>query len=142
MTILLISCCNFVYDYTEKLISIYFINSLSSKLLLNKNTKKRKRSYSNMSKVNISKISKSKIIESNIEHEKSNNYLITRNSSNKLNILTPNKKNYLNLNYIPKISRFQEHATYKNDFYSLNILKNISNKNNNIVNNDNNNNNK
>ena len=142
MTILLISCCNFVYDYTEKLISIYFINSLSSKLLLNKNMNKRKRSYSNMTKVNISKISKSKIIESNIEHEKSNNYLITRNSSNKLNILTPNKKNYLNLNYIPKISRFQEGATYKNDFYSLNILKNISNKSNNIVNNDNNNNNK
>ena len=104
--------------------------------------KKRKKYYSNMTKVNISKISKSKIIESINENEKSNNYLITRNSSNKLNILTPNKKNYLNLNYIPKISRFQEGAAYKNDFYSLNILKNISNKSNNIINNDNNNNNK
>ena len=129
MSVILISCFNFVYDYTAKLIRIYFNNSLSSKLILNKAIRKRKRSYSCTSKVNISKFSKNIIIESNNnENEKSNNYLMSSNSNNRLNILNPKKKNYLNLNYIPKISRFQEGAAFKNDFYSLNILKNISNK--------------
>ena len=111
--------------------------------------KKRKKSYTNSSKLNISKYSRNKIKESdnnnnnNNENEKSNNYLISSTSNIKLNITSSSKKNYLNLNYIPKISRFQEGAAYKNDFYSLQILKNISNKimqsfsSNNIINNKN-----
>ena len=130
MTILLISCFNFVVDYSAKLIKIYFNDSLSSKLIFNKTMKKRKKSYTNNgSKLNISKYSKNKIKESNNnENEKSNNYLISSTSNIKLNITSSNKKNYLNLNYIPKIARFHEGASYKNDFYSLKILKNISNK--------------
>ena len=130
MTILLISCFNFIVDYSYKLLKIYFNNSLSSKLILNKTVKKSKKSYYNCSKLNISKYSKNKIKDNNNnnEHEKSNNYLVSSTSNIKLNITSSNKKNYLNLNYIPKISRFQEGAAYKNDFYSLQILKNISNK--------------
>ena len=68
-----------------------------------------------------------KIVESfNNENEKSNNSLMARDSYNKLNLINKNNRNYLNLNYVPKISRIQEGA-YKNDFFSLQILKNINN---------------
>ena len=130
MTILLITCFNFIVDYSTKLLKIYFNNSLSSKLIFNKTMKKRKKSYNNnASKLNISKYSKNKIKENNNnENEKSSNYLMSSTSNIKLNIISSNKKNYLNLNYIPKITRFHEGASYKNDFYSSQILKNISNK--------------
>ena len=126
LTIILISSFTFVCDYALKLIRLYFNNSLSSKLILNRTIKKKKRPYLDVSKINSSKNSKNRMIDSsNVEIEKSNNYLISGNSFNKANIISTKKKNYLNLNYIPKISRFQEGA-YKNDFYSLKILKDIN----------------
>jgi hypothetical protein len=132
LAIILISCFNFIFDYTSKLIRIYFHRSLSSKLILNKQNKKRKKSCSSSGKLNMSRYNnKSKVIEitDNFENEKSNNSLMpkTYNSCNKLNLINPNK-NFLNLNYIPKIAKYQEAASYKNEFYSLNILKNISSK--------------
>ena len=136
LSISLISFSNFIIDYSLKMTRLYFNNSFSSQLILNSSGRKRKKLSINYSKINISKPSKNKIIESNnIEHEKSNNFLISRSSNNKLNILNPsfnnssnkdNNKKYLNLNYIPKISRFHEGAGYRNDFFSLNILKNIN----------------
>ena len=132
LAIILITCFNFIFDYTSKLIRIYFHRSLSSKLILNKQTKKRKKSCSSNGKLNLSRYNnKSRVIEitNYFENEKSNNSLIQKayNSSNKLNLINQNK-NFLNLNYIPKIAKYQEAASYKNEFYSLNILKNISNK--------------
>ena len=133
LAIILITCFNFIFDYTAKLIRIYFNHSLSSKLILNKQTKKRKKSCSSNGKLNMSRYNnKSKVIEitSNCENEKSNNSLMPKvyNSTNRINLITSPNKNFLNLNYIPKIAKYQEGASYKNEFYSLNILKNISNK--------------
>ena len=132
LTIVLISSFNFIFDYTAKLVRLYFNNSLSSKLILNRETRKRKKSYSSNSKLNASKYSsRNKVIEitHNFDNEKSNNSLIpTPYNNNRLNLINPHKTNYLNLNYIPKITKFQEGAAYKNEFYSLKILKNISNK--------------
>ena len=126
LSIILISSFNFIFDYTSKLIRLYFNNSLSSKIILNNQVKKRKKSCSTNSKLNLSKIPNNKIVESlNNENEKSNNSLMPRDSYNKLNLINKNNRNYLNLNYVPKISRFQEGA-YKNDFFSLQILKNIN----------------
>ena len=145
MAILLVCFLNFVFDYTIKLFKLYFNDSLSSKLILNKSPiKKGKRSNNsnNNNKINFSKYSKNKhkkrFNSVDNEIEKSNNHLISKSSEKKINFITPNK-NYLNLNYIPKISKFQEGANYKNEFYSLKILQNINNKNLNNNNNTNNN---
>ena len=123
---------NFIFDYTAKLVRLYFNNSLSSKLILNRETRKRKKSYSSNSKINASKYSsRNKVIEitHNFDNEKSNNSLIPMSyNNNRLNLINPHRTNYLNLNYIPKITKFHEGAAYKNEFYSLKILKNISNK--------------
>ena len=143
LSISLISFFNFIIDYSKKLTRLYFNNSLSSKLILDKSTKRRKKSYLysiSYNKVNIKKPTRNKVIESNInENEKSNNFLISKSSNNKLNLINPkinkgiSKKKYLNLNYVPKISKFHENtAAYRNDFFSLNILKNLKN-NKNIV---------
>jgi hypothetical protein len=130
LDIILITCFNFIFDYTSKLIRIYFNHSLSSKLILNKQTKKK--SCSSNGKLKISRYNnKSKVIEitNNFENEKSNNALMPKLfiSSNRLNLINPNKK-FLNLNYVPKIPKYQEATAYKNEFYSLNILKKINNK--------------
>ena len=142
LSISLISFFSFIIDYSTKLTRLYFNNSFSSKLILSKAIKKRKKSHLNYSRVSIEKPNSNKIIESNNnENEKSNNILISGSSNNKLNMINPSvnnnsKKNLnLNLNYIPKISRFHEATAYRNDFFSLNILKNLKNKKNIISNN-------
>ena len=97
LSISLISFSNFIIDYSLKMTRLYFNNSFSSQLILNSSGRKRKKLSINYSKINISKPSKNKIIESNnIEHEKSNNFLISRSSNNKLNILNPSFNNSSN----------------------------------------------
>mgnify|MGYP002624038572 CR=1 FL=1 len=96
--IFLIGFLNFIFEYSMKFIRIYFINSLSSKLILNKYNlyKRRTRTLSSFNKSNNS-FSRNKIKES--ENEKSNNSLISKNSLSNINLINNNKKSYLK--YIP-----------------------------------------
>ena len=99
--ILLITYINFFFEYSMKFIRIYFSNSLSSKLILNKYNlyKRRTRTFSSYNRsLNNNSFSKNKIKES--ENEKSNNSLISKNSFSNINLINDNnKKSYLK--YIP-----------------------------------------
>ena len=100
--IILISSINFVFEYSSKLVRLYFMDSLSSKIILNK--------FSEDS--NIINISNSNIPYDNIkdnsncnENEKSNNLLFSKKSFNNLDLINhDNNNNYIN-HIIPKLSK-------------------------------------
>ena len=93
--IILIACINFVFEYSSKLIRLYFMDSLSSKIILNKFSENN----------NIITKSYSKENSNCNENEKSNNLLISKKSFNNLNLINRNNSNnYIN-HIIPKISK-------------------------------------
>ena len=100
IVIVLISFINFVFDYTMKLLAIYFNDSLSSKLILYNFDKKKKNSFNkNMT----SKFYKNQMLKADSENDKSKNYLLNNKSSSKINIIN-NSNRYLNFNILPGIN--------------------------------------
>ena len=88
--ILYIACINFVFEFSSKLFRIYFNNSLSSKLILNKKSPN-KDELNKICQYSPNKIS----INPNekIKEDKSNISFISKKSSfNKLNLINQNKK--------------------------------------------------
>ena len=99
--IILISCINFVFEYSSKLVRLYFMDSLSSKIILNnfsENNKTINKSNSNIPYDNIKENSNCN------EIEKSNNLLISKKSFNNLDLINHNNNNYIN-QIIPKLSK-------------------------------------
>jgi hypothetical protein len=93
--ILLIACINFVFEYSSKIFRIYFNNSLSSELLLKKNSKN-KDEINNICQYSPNKIST--IPKEKLKEDKSNISFISKKSSlNKLNLLNQNRKKYLGI---------------------------------------------
>ena len=141
--ILLICGFHFVLDYTSKLFNIFLNKNLFNKLILRKSYKNRKKSYSTGSKINSSKSNRKqfKFEKRNTlpYDEKSRSYLIPKTYNNKIKKINENYRNYYNQKKFND-SKFKDGEIYKNDFYSLNILKNINNKNFDNINNINNNN--
>ena len=103
IVIILISCLNFIFDYTMKLINIYFNGSLSSRLILYNFGKLKKNPFI---KSIIPKYLKNhflkQVANNNNENEKSNNYLVRNKSFNKINIINNNNR-YLNFNILPGV---------------------------------------
>ena len=119
ISIILISCLIFIFDYSMKLIGIYFDDSLSSKLILYNQGKKKKNSFNK----NITpKYYKNQILkESNDnEFEKSNNYLVRNKSFNKINIINNNNR-YLNFNILPGVG-----INNQNEIKNIPKLQNIN----------------
>ena len=88
--ILYIACINFVFEFSSKLFRIYFNNSLSSKMILNKKSPN-KDELNKICQYSPNKIS----INPNekIKEDKSNISFISKKSSfNKLNLINQNKK--------------------------------------------------
>jgi phospholipid-translocating P-type ATPase (flippase) len=140
LSIFLICSFDFILDYSSKLFKLFLRGSLINKLIL-------KKSFSTNGKMNVSKPnskhSRNKDLCSSIYDDRSRSILLSKSlkSVNKLKEINNNikdrKRSYFNHNYNSKKlnqpkSKFGE--TFKNDFYSLKILKNINNNNNSIVN--------
>ena len=112
--ILYISCISFVYEYSSKLIKIYFNNSLSSKLFLEKNKKENENENEGN---NISQYypNKKSVISNNpkerIKEDKSNYSLISKKSlnNNKIALINNNKQFFVS----PKSFKFQEFSKNK-----------------------------
>ena len=119
IVIILISCLNFIFDYTMKLINIYFNGSLSSRLILYNFGKLKKNPFikSIIPKYFNNHFLK-QVANNNNENEKSNNYLIQNQSMNKINIINNNNK-FLNFNILPGLN-----------MNNLNNMNNINNQNN------------
>ena len=126
--IFLVCSIHFILDYSTKLMNLLIIRSLVNRLNLRKSAKKRKKSCPNNSKLNISKTNSknfnNKRRDSLNNDERSRTYLLSK-PYNKLNMINKDYKNPTQSNNM-KI----EHTVYKNNFYSLNILKNINNNHN------------
>ena len=101
ISIILISCLNFIFDYSMKLVSIYFDDSLSSKFILYNKGKKKKNSFN---KIITPTFIKNRFLREpeDIEFEKSNNFLVHNKSFNKINIINNNNR-YLNFNILPGV---------------------------------------
>ena len=117
------------------------MKSLANKLILKNYFSRRKKSYSSNSKINSSKSNSKHLKDKNdIDapcDERSRNYLISK-SSNKLKVINLHKNSVLNS--IPKnyqTKKYKRGESLKNDFYSLQILKNINKSANYEKNNDN-----
>ena len=144
LSIIFIFGFDFIIDYSTRLTKLCLQKSLSNKILLKDYFKKREKSCSSSSKINSSsksnsKLSKDKIKNSISNDEKSKSYLMS-NSFNKLEEINKIQKNSFLSNFVPNNynnSKLKMGDSYKNDFYSLKILKNINNKhnNNNCINN-------
>ena len=121
IVIVLISCLNFILDYTMKLISIYFNGSLSSRLILYNFGKKKKNPFM---KSIIPKYLNNHFLKQlgNNENEKSNNYLIQNQSMNKINIINNNNK-YLNFNILPGLN-----VNNQNDINNIPEIQNLKNQ--------------
>ena len=137
LSIFLICSFHFIFDYSYKLIKLFLQRSLCNKLILKESFKKRKKPYPTSSKIitsskSNSKLSKDKIKNSNLSDEKSKSYLMS-NSFNKLKEINNSNKKRIVSNYAPNNYKNSKlfGESYKNDFYSLNILKNINSKHNN-----------
>jgi HAD superfamily hydrolase (TIGR01484 family) len=92
LVILYIACINFVFEYSSKIFRIYFNNSLSSELLLNKKSPN-KNEINNIYQYSSNKISI--IPKEKLKEDKSNISFISKKSSlNKLNLINQNKKKY------------------------------------------------
>ena len=97
----MIACINFVFEYSSKLVRLYFKDSLSSRIILDKyseNNNSNKRRNSNIPYENMKDNSNCN------ENEKSNNLLISKKSFNNLNLINNNNKNYIN-HIIPKFTK-------------------------------------
>ena len=116
---------HFILDYTTKLINLFFIKSLVNRLNLRKSSKKRKKSCPANAKLNISKTNSknfnNKRRDSFTNDERSRTYLLSK-PYNKLKMIN---KDYNN--QTQSKNKKIDHTVYKNNFYSLNILKNINN---------------
>ena len=98
--IILIACINFVFEYSSKLVRLYFKDSLSSRIILDKyseNNISNKRRNSNIPYENMKDNSNCN------ENEKSNNLLISKKFFNNLDLIN-NNNNYIN-HIIPKLSK-------------------------------------
>ena len=96
--ILFIACINFFFEYSSKLIRIYFNNSLSSELLLNKYSRNKKE-INNICQYSPNKIENTP--KEKLKEDKSNISFISKKSSlNELNLINQNKNKYLS---IPKL---------------------------------------
>ena len=129
---------------------LFLVKSLSNKLIIKKSLQKRKKSsYSTNSKLNksFSKHSKDNKTNNNSNNNCSNEdcskNILFSNKFNNLKQINQTHKSFFNSNFIPKISnntsKFKVHESYKNDFYSLKILKDFNNRHSININNINNN---
>jgi len=122
--IIIICTFSFLFDYTNKLINIYFSRSLSSRLLLKKSGKSdRKLSHEINKLVNsksYKKISKKRPNKRNSLNfdDKSKNLLVFKSSSkiNKINAKNNTPKAFNN-------SKYKVGPDYKNEFFSLRLVK-------------------
>ena len=92
--IILISCINFVFEYSSKLVRLYFMDSLSSKIILNKFSENNNiiiKCNSNIPYDNMKENSNCN------ENEKSNNLFISKKSFNNLDLINHNNNNYINI---------------------------------------------
>ena len=106
--ILYIFCLSFVYEFSSKLFRLYFSNSLSSELFLEKNEK----NDNEVNSINQYYPNKKTIISNSplekINEEKSNSSFISKKSSfnnNKLSLINNNNKKYLD---VPKSFKFKD----------------------------------
>ena len=139
LSIFFICSFHFIIDYSSNLFKLFLRNSLINKLILKKSCSSSNKA--NSSKAN-SRNSKNKDVCSSHFDDRSRNILLSKSMKtiNKLRKINNNRISYFNNNnkINPKIynhskSKFGE--SFKNEFYSLKILKSINNNNNNIVNN-------
>ena len=112
------------------MLKLFFSKSLSNQLILKNYFQKRKKSYSSNSKLNSSKTNSKHFKDKNNIYipydERSRSYLISK-SNNPLKVINQHKKSILNS--LPKnyqMQRYKRGESLKNDFYSLQILKNIN----------------
>ena len=121
IVIILISCFNFIFDYTMKLINIYFNGSLSSRLILYNFGKMKKNPFI---KSILPKYFKNHILKqvADDENEKSNNYLIHNKSLNKINIINNNNK-FLNFNILPGLN--MNKVNNQNEMNNIPEIQNI-----------------
>ena len=130
----------FCFDYSYKIMKLFLVKSLSNKLVIKKSLQKRKKSsYSNNSKLNKSFSKHSKDKKTNNNNNNNNNCsnedcsknILFSNQINKLKQINQTHKSFFNSNFIPKSNntlKFKVHESYKNDFYSLKILKDFNNR--------------
>ena len=123
--IILISCLNFILDYSIKLINIYFNGSLSSRLILYNFGKKKRNPFIKSIFPKYFKKQFLKQMDDN-ENNKSNNYLIHNKSMNKINIINNNNK-YLNFNILPGLKI--NNKTELNNFQEIQNLQSQLNNN-------------
>ena len=130
LSILFICSFNFILDYYINMLKLFFSKSLSNQLILKNYFQKRKKSYSSNSKLNSSKTNSKHFKDKNNIYipydERSRSYLISK-SNNPLKVINQHKKSILNS--LPKnyqMQRYKRGESLKNDFYSLQILKNIN----------------
>ena len=91
--IILIGCIDFFFEYSSKLIRLYFNNSLSSKLILHEySINKQRKSLYSLNKKPIDPI----FGEDKSKNEKSKNSFVSVISYNKLNIFNHRNSKYLN----------------------------------------------
>ena len=122
--IILICTFSFLFDYTTKLIKIYFSKSLSSKLLLKRSGKSDRKLSHDINKLmnsrSYKKPSKKKPTKRNSmnNEDKSKNHLIFKSSNNinKMNARNNTPKAFNNQKY--KVG-----PDYKNEFFSLRLVK-------------------
>ena len=127
--ILLICSFSFIIDYTTNLANIFFSKSLSSKIILRKALKPYKKSFYKINKlVNTKSYSKNKKRRNSDKHKISN--------MNKTQVTNISNINYPDKNNTPKAfnnTKYKVGPDYKNDFFSLRLIK-INNNNNNDIN--------
>ena len=123
IVIILVSFLNFIFDYTTKLLAVYFNDSLSSKLAIYNHDKMKKDS---LNKNLMYKYYKNQIIQDAVDNkfDNSNNYLMNNNKSlNKINIINNNNR-YLNFNILPNMKM---NSQSKNKSIESPDIPNISN---------------
>ena len=140
LNIFLICSFGFIIDYTTKLSNIFFSGSLSLKLILRKALQSNRKSLYGTNKLfnskSYSKSSRKRTERRNAEYDD--------RSKNNMMVLKSPKKSYNNIRFqecnTPKAfnnSKYKVGPDYKNDFFSLRLLK-INNINNNKSNKKNN----
>ena len=124
IVIILISCFNFILDYSMKLFAVYFNDSLSSRLILYSRERKKKNSLSRNRNIKYSNFYQDNILKgiNDNDFEKSKNFLMPNKSLNKINIINNNNR-YLNFNILPSVN-----VKNQNELNNLPEIQNIRQK--------------
>jgi hypothetical protein len=124
IVIILISCFNFILDYSMKLFAVYFNDSLSSRLILYSRERKKKNSLSRNRNIKYSNFYQDNILKglNDNDFEKSKNLLMPNKSLNKINIINNNNR-YLNFNILPSVN-----VKNQNELNNLPEIQNIRQK--------------